>query len=141
MLNSIDRKRSLLITAQDRGNHVAILVAGDINTATAPKMEAEIRAIDDQGGKHLTVSLEQVTLVTSAGLRVLLLLTKDFCRNDRMIVWYGSRRNVVEVFKMTGFDGILMLADSYETALEMVTPSRAVCAPGEEVFVAASSIH
>lgn len=114
---SVNRQKSLLITSEIIGDHVNVLVAGELNSGTSPKLEKTVNEIIEQGHHKLVFSLENVSLITSAGLRVLLVIAKELRKMGGNIALYDSQPNVIEIFRMTGFDTILDLSDSYEDAV------------------------
>ncbi|MEX0943306.1 MAG: STAS domain-containing protein [Pseudomonadales bacterium] len=116
----MNRRKSVLVTSEVIGNHINVLVAGELNSGTSPRVENQLRDLIDQGCEKVVVSLENVSLITSAGLRVLLVLTKDLKRQGGHIAFYDAQPNVLEIFAMTGFDSILELPPSYEAAVERV---------------------
>lgn len=115
-----NRRKSVLLTSEVIGNHINVLVAGELNSGTSPKVENELRDLVDQGHEKVVVSLENVSLITSAGLRVLLVLAKDLKRFGGHIAFYDAQPNVLEIFAMTGFDSILDLLGSYEAAVDKI---------------------
>ncbi|MDZ7683898.1 MAG: STAS domain-containing protein [Gammaproteobacteria bacterium] len=62
--------------------------------------------------------LENVELITSAGLRVLLMLAKELKKRSGNIAFYDCQKSVLDVFEMTGFDSDPEhSAESYERAV------------------------
>lgn len=111
------RHKSILVTGEVIGDHVNLLVAGELNSGTSPRLEVEVRRFITEGHTRIVLSMENVSLVTSAGLRVLLVLAKEIRRMGGNISLYDCRPNVVEIFEMTGFDNVLSLGSSYENAV------------------------
>lgn len=105
------------MTAESVGDHINILIAGELNSGTSPRLESEVRKLIVQGNARIVVSLENVSLVTSAGLRVLLVLAKEIRKIGGNIALYDCSSNVLEIFRMTGFDTILSLCAGYEEAV------------------------
>lgn len=114
---SSSRHKSILVTGEVIGDHVNLLVAGELNSGTSPRLEAEVRRFIAQGHNKVVMSLENVSLVTSAGLRVLLVLAKEIRQSGGNVALYDCQPNVLEIFRMTGFDSILLLTPSYEEAV------------------------
>lgn len=112
------KQRNLLITTDSLGDHVDVLLAGELNSDSAPLLEKEMRAVlDNEKPRHLVISLENLSLITSAGLRVLLVLAKELRKVEGNVALYSPKPNVREIFEITGFDTILDLCDSYEDAV------------------------
>lgn len=111
------RHKSILVTGEIIGDHVNVLVAGELNSGTSPRLEVEVRRFITDGHTRIVLSMENVSLVTSAGLRVLLVLAKEIRRQGGNIALYDCRPNVLEIFEMTGFDNVLLMSSSYENAV------------------------
>ena len=118
---NVSHQRSILLSANAQDTHVDVLIAGEINSGTAAKLERDLKAIIDsyQPISHFIISLGGVTLINSAGLRVLLVLAKEIRRREGGLAFYEVPPNLLEIFEMTGFDTILSLCDSYATALQV----------------------
>lgn len=114
---SSNRHKSILVTGEVIGDHVNVLVAGELNSGTSPRLELEVRRFIADGHNSIVLSMENVSLVTSAGLRVLLVLAKEIRGASGNIVLYDCQPNVLEIFEMTGFDSVLLLSSSYEKAV------------------------
>ena len=85
-----------------------ITVAGRLDTTTAPLLEKAI--IQDIGdAKNLTLDLKDVQYISCAGLRVLLSAQKKMQKIGSMKV-VNVCEAVMEVFEMTGFADILVIA-------------------------------
>lgn len=78
---------------------------GRLDTVTAPQLESALAGETDTAEK-LVVDLEKLEYVSSAGLRILLKLHKEFASKQGMIV-KNVNEIVREVFDITGFSDIL----------------------------------
>lgn len=101
-------------------NHIIIIgVEGQIDSYTAPALEKHLQGILDGGNSRLILDLENVTFVSSAGLRVMSLL----CRVAREVEPGGDLRlacppeTVIRALKTSGFDQIFHVYDSVDEAL------------------------
>lgn len=79
------------------------VISGAINTDTAPQLLESLNNVDKS--KKLILDFADVSMITSAGLRVLLIQRKRF-PDDRMEI-VNVCDEVNEIFKMTGFDSFL----------------------------------
>ncbi len=81
-----------------------IYLKGEINSLTASEVEKEILSIiNDENYDQLILNLEDITYISSAGLRVVLRLKqshKNFSIED-------ASSSVYDVFQMTGFTNIM----------------------------------
>ena len=91
---------------EERNNNVLTLkIEGRLDTNTAPALEITINENLD-GVTELILDMNQLTYVSSAGLRVLLSSQKKMNKIGTMKL-IGVCEEVMEVFEMTGFVDIL----------------------------------
>lgn len=91
-------------TKRDMEN-LTIAIEGRLDTITAPELEKVINEQTD-GINQLTIDMDGLDYVSSAGLRVLLAAQKKFARLGGLKV-KNVCSDVLEVFDMTGFKDIL----------------------------------
>ena len=95
----------MTITKQSNGGNLTLALEGRLDTGTAAQLEAELNA--SLGGvTALTLDMERLQYVSSAGLRVVLAAQKQMNRQGRMTVRHVCA-DIMEVFEMTGFVDIL----------------------------------
>ena len=88
------------------GDRLSLVVIGRLETATAPLLDAELKAMDE-GVKNLSVDFKDLEYITSAGLRVILTAQKTMnARQGRMEI-AGANETIRHVFAMTGFASVL----------------------------------
>ena len=91
---------------EERNNNVLTLkIEGRLDTNKAPTLEITINENLD-GVTELILDMNQLTYVSSAGLRVLLSSQKKMNKIGTMKL-IGVCEEVMEVFEMTGFVDIL----------------------------------
>ena len=95
----------MTITKKTEGNALTITLEGRLDTSTAPELEAELGASLD-GVTDLTLDLEQLIYLSSAGLRVILGAQKRMNKQGTMTVVHVADA-IMEVFEITGFVDIL----------------------------------
>ena len=97
----------MLINKEVNGEDLKIALDGRLDTTTAPQLEAEI-----SGGlanvKKLTIDMEKLVYVSSAGLRVLLKAQKIMNKQGSMVIKNVSDE-IKEIFEVTGFDELLTI--------------------------------
>ena len=89
------------------GTSLTFAVEGRLDTATAPKLEEEIRNSVD-GMTELVFDFEALDYISSAGLRVLLATQKTMNRQGKMAL-KNVNETVMEVLDITGFSEILSI--------------------------------
>jgi|SRR5690606_19086531 anti-anti-sigma factor len=87
---------------------LTIEVGNRIDTVTAPDFENEIM---DEMGKFdsLILDLEKLEYISSAGLRVLVLVQKKLQPEGIPFVIINVNDTIKEIFSMSGFDKILTI--------------------------------
>ena len=87
------------------GENVRFALEGDLDTVTSSGFEAELK--DSLGGATaLTLDLEKLEYISSAGLRVLLVAQKIMNQQGEMKVVHVNE-TIMEIFEVTGFSDIL----------------------------------
>ncbi len=90
-----------------QGNELLTVLEGRLDTMTAPQLEAELKDALD-GVETLTLDLEKLEYISSAGLRVLLSTQKVMVKRGGMKLIHVNE-TVMEVFEITGFSDILTI--------------------------------
>ncbi|HCA05549.1 MAG TPA: anti-sigma factor antagonist [Ruminococcaceae bacterium] len=93
------------VKRKENGSELIVTVSGRIDTSTAPEFEKGVKPYLD-GVTKLTIDFGDVNYVSSAGLRVLLMLQKKMMAQGEMKL-VNVTEPVCEVFEVTGFDEIL----------------------------------
>ena len=98
----------MMLEIKKRANATTIEVGGRLDTITAPALDKTIN--EDLGDtKNLVLDLKGMEYISSAGLRVLLSAQKKMQKIGSMKVM-NVCSEVMDVFEMTGFADILVIA-------------------------------
>ena len=81
---------------------------GRLDTTTAPLLETELKAVPDNI-TELVLNFKTLDYISSAGLRVLLVIHKIMIRRGGSLVITGANEVVKEIFEVTGFSDILTI--------------------------------
>lgn len=95
----------MTITTTRNGSALTLQLEGRLDTTTSPQLEAELSASLD-GVQQLTLDLQQLAYLSSAGLRVILGAQKRMNKQGHMTVTHVCA-DIMEVFEITGFVDIL----------------------------------
>ena len=93
------------VTMNRNGNELIVELEGRLDTVAAPELEEQIEPALE-GVEKLLMDLESLEYISSAGLRVMLTTMQTMEEQGEMIV-RNVGPDVMEVFKLTGFAGIL----------------------------------
>ena len=88
---------------------VNVAVTGRIDTTTAPQLEEAILPEID-GASEVVIDFKNLEYISSAGLRLLLMLQKKMNASNGSFKILNVNDFVMEVFEMTGFKDILTIA-------------------------------
>lgn len=86
---------------------LTVKLEGRLDTTTAPLLEAELQEALE-GVTALTLDMERLEYISSAGLRVLLSAQKRMNRQGTMRIAHAGE-TIREIFEVTGFLDILTL--------------------------------
>lgn len=97
----------MTIEIKRHADEITIEVVGRLDTTTAPALDKTISE-DVADTQRLTLDLQGLEYISSAGLRVLLSAQKKLRRNGALTV-KNVRAEVMEILEMTGFADILTI--------------------------------
>ena len=92
------------------GSELTIALEGRLDTTTAPELEKELKQ-NVSGLTSLTIDMEKLEYISSAGLRVLLSAQKVMNKQGNMVV-KNVNENIMEIFEVTGFVDILNIEEA-----------------------------
>lgn len=95
----------MTITKHTDGKNLTMALEGRLDTTTAPELEEVLKDSLD-GVTDLTLDMEQLCYLSSAGLRVVLSAQKRMNKQGHMTVKHVCE-DIMEVFEITGFVDIL----------------------------------
>ena len=97
----------LNITKKAENDALTVFLEGRLDTTTAPQLDAELKG--SMGGvTALTIDVEKLEYISSAGLRVLLSAQKVMNKQGEMKVIHVTS-DVMEIFEVTGFSDFLTI--------------------------------
>ncbi len=103
------------------GDFRVVPLSGRIDASAAPMVRNRVMEAAAGGSQHIVVDLDEVTFMSSSGLRILLLLTRDLRKRGSDLRLCSARPHVAEVFHLTGFDQIFQLYRTREAAVASFT--------------------
>ena len=106
------------ITSRIDGDLVQLNVSGSIDASTSPSVEQAVTAAIGGGRKRLIFDMRQVSYISSAGLRAILMAAKQAKAAGGGVAVFGLQAEVKEVFDISGFGKIVPIATSDAEARE-----------------------
>jgi anti-sigma B factor antagonist len=93
------------------------MLNGKLDTNTTPAAEGELNALLDGGASKVLINFEQLTYISSSGLRLLLALAKRMKGAGGDLKVCSLNEMATEVFEVSGFSSILNVFASEADAL------------------------
>ena len=90
------------------GSTLVLALEGRLDTTTAPQLENELK-VSLYDTKALTLDMEKLEYLSSAGLRVLLSAQKQMQKQKAEMVVVNVNEIIMEVFEITGFVDIITI--------------------------------
>ena len=90
------------------GDKLVLDLEGRLDTTTAPQLENELK-VSLYDIKELTLDMENLEYLSSAGLRVLLAAQKQMKKQQGNMVIVNVNEIIMEVFEVTGFVDIITI--------------------------------
>ena len=105
--------------ARNDGVLVARL-AGRVDTANSMECAKILNEATDSDEQSLVLNLSELTYLSSAGLRILLMTARKFGRASRAFAVCDMSAQIEEVIRISGFNQILSVHGSEAAAVEFV---------------------
>lgn len=93
-----------------------LLPEGQINSANASVLEDSLNEHFNNGERRIVLDLSQLDYVSSAGLRVILVLAKKLRSDSGVMALCNIQPRVEEVLEISGFLAILTVFETREQA-------------------------
>ena len=103
---------------------VIVTITGRLDTVTAPEYEKRVRALIEGGSHCFVVDFAQLDYISSAGLRVLLVMAKLLKAKAGQVCFANVNSTVHSVFEMSGFSALFKMENSVSEALTAVGNNR-----------------
>jgi len=101
-----DGYRPFGISIAADGDETTIAVAGELDLASAGRVDEEVRAVRGSGAARIVLDLHEVDFIDSTGLRVLLSLRNDAVRSGYRLELVPPGRAARRIFAITGTRGL-----------------------------------
>ena len=101
------------ISQERDGDVVIVRLSGRLDSSAAPAAEEKLSSAVVGAPPRLAIDMSDLAYISSAGLRVLLVVAKKIQQQKGKVALGGLVANVREVFTVSGFDTIFPIeADS-----------------------------
>jgi len=106
------------LSVEDHNNGVVVHVGGDVDTLTAPELQACLTDALKDGPQTFVIDLSDVRYISSMGLRVFLSHLKRVKANNGAMVIAGAQKLVSDVFQMSGFSNYFEITADLASAMQ-----------------------
>jgi len=123
MLTTIrpNNREPIMEFAQEQAGDVLIVrLTGRLDSSAAPSAEQTFAGVLAVGTPHLAIDLSHLDYISSAGLRVLLIVAKKVQQAQGKVALCGLTPNVREIFAISGFDAIFTIQPDAAAAVAAV---------------------
>jgi anti-sigma B factor antagonist/stage II sporulation protein AA (anti-sigma F factor antagonist) len=97
---------------------LVLRIQGRLDAVSSPTAERKVFESINNGQHRLLLDFSEVDYLSSAGMRMLLSVTKKLKTLSGQLVLCSITSNVMDVLKMSGFDHVLELVQNEEEALK-----------------------
>ena len=109
------------ISAEREGGAVIAGASGRIDSSNSREFHSSLESVVTGDTTAVVVNFENVTYISSAGMRVILLMAKSLQSQDTKFVLCSMNSSIREVFTISGFDRIIPIHDSRAEALSAIS--------------------
>jgi len=105
------------VTIETKDDILIITLEGSIDSKTAPDVQQKVLESSAES-KNVILDLSKVDFVSSAGLRVLLMLYRQIKAKNGKVVLVGVSEEITDVMSMTGFINFFEIEDTVDNAIK-----------------------
>jgi anti-anti-sigma factor len=105
---------------EEKGDVVVVRVQGRLDAASSPQLEKRLNAIVESGHFKMILNLSGVDYLSSAGMRLMLSVSKKLKHLEGKVVACSLNDEVMDVIKMAGFHQVLEIYPSEEESFNHI---------------------
>ena len=113
--------KDFTIQGEQKVGTLVAKAAGRVDGVNAREFQDALQSVITECNRTVVLDLARLTYISSAGLRVILLVAKMLQRRDGNLAVCSLSGPVSEVFKISGFDQIIQTYDSQTEAIAALT--------------------
>jgi anti-anti-sigma factor len=114
------RETPMEFVQESAGGVLIVKLSGRLDSSTAQAAEDNFTRAIASGVTRIAIDMSGLDYISSAGLRILLVIAKKLQQAKGKVVLFGLVANVREVFSISGFDKIFTIRPNTAEALESV---------------------
>ncbi|KPK96121.1 hypothetical protein AMJ80_01795 [bacterium SM23_31] len=97
-----------------------VSLKGRLDANTSDDIQAKLLKLIDKGEKLIAIDSAQLDYISSAGLRVILIVLKKMKAVDGKLAVFALKDHIKEVFDISGFTSMLSIFKTQEEALNNI---------------------
>lgn len=106
------------IKEEVKGNVLVLRLNGRLDAVSSPPAEHKVFEFINNGQNRILADMGGVDYLSSAGMRMLLSVTKKLKTISGKLVLASVTPNVMDILKMSGFDHVLEIVQNEEDGLK-----------------------
>ena len=107
-------RMNITIDKNQRDEEIVVLVAGEIDAYTAPKLREELLSLTEAGNRSITVNLQDVSYLDSTGLGVFVGIFKQLRANGGELRLIHLSDRLKRLFEITGLSNVMNISSTTE---------------------------
>jgi anti-sigma B factor antagonist len=105
------------VQTETQGDAVSIVLSGELDISTAPRVEEELQRVEETGPAVIVLDLRELEFMDSTGLRVIVSADGRAREADRSLRLVRGPEAVQRIFRVTRLDERLEIGDDPEALL------------------------
>ena len=106
-----------MIETERKDSVLTVKVKGRVDGSNANDFQNQIKDSVTAKDKVVMLDMGQLTYISSAGLRVVLMVAKSLEQRSAKFMLYGLSDSIKEVFAISGFDKVIKVCSTRKDAL------------------------
>jgi anti-sigma B factor antagonist len=107
----------LSLSTRTEGDRTVVVVGGEIDVYTAPKLREQLIDLVSAGNYHIVVDMENVEFLDSTGLGVLVGGLKRVRAHDGSLRLVCTQERILKIFRITGLTKVFPIHASVDEAV------------------------
>ena len=99
----------MIIKQEEKNGIISLAIAGRLDAVSSVEADKEFNKVLDAGKDKVLINLKELEYISSAGLRVLLVVAKRMQQKGGKVCLCTLAENVKEVFEISGFSSIFKI--------------------------------
>ena len=110
----------MAVTIERQGNTIIAQVSGRVDGTNAAEFQDDLIPATDGTNQSVVLDIGGLSYISSAGLRVILLIARTLRSKDATLVVCSPTDSIREIFEISGFSQIIPLHNSQAEAVAAI---------------------